>query len=332
MNPGLGVVARLLVRNGTLRTGDVLLAGQGYGRVRRMTDSHGQEIDQAPPSTPVEVSGLDAMPEAGDKFYVVEELDEARSVSEDRRQRARDASLATVPKHTLEDILGRIEAGKADVISLIIKADVQGSIEAIVGSLNKLSTAEVRVNVLHTAVGGITTGDVQLAEASDAIIIGFNAVPDASSRQLAERIGVDIRQYRIIYDIIDDIRKVLEEGLRPRCGCKCWATPRSARCSGFREWAPSPAAMSPTAWSTATRSCGSRGTTSWSRTSGASRASSGSRTTPARSAPEWSAASKSPATTTSRKAMCWSSTRRWKWRGSFRRQVRSSQLVNQSTS
>jgi translation initiation factor IF-2 len=215
MSPGLGVVARLLVRDGTLKVGQVLLAGQGYGKVRRMTDSRGQDIDQAGPSTPVEVSGLDAMPEAGDKFYVAEDLDEARNVAEDRRMRARDAALATVPKHTLEDILGRIEAGKADVISLIIKADVQGSIEAIVNSLNKLSTPEVRVDILHATVGGITTGDVQLAEASDAIIIGFNAVPDANARQLAERAGVDIRHYRIIYEIIDDIRKALEEGLAP---------------------------------------------------------------------------------------------------------------------
>jgi translation initiation factor IF-2 len=215
MSPGLGVVARLLVRDGTLKVGQVLLAGQGYGKVRRMTDSRGQDIDQAGPSTPVEVSGLDAMPEAGDKFYVAEDLDEARNVAEDRRMRARDAALATVPKHTLEDILGRIEAGKADVISLIIKADVQGSIEAIVSSLNKLSTPEVRVDILHATVGGITTGDVQLAEASDAIIIGFNAVPDANARQLAERSGVDIRHYRIIYEIIDDIRKALEEGLAP---------------------------------------------------------------------------------------------------------------------
>jgi translation initiation factor IF-2 len=215
MSPGLGVVARLLVRDGTLKVGQVLLAGQGYGKVRRMTDSRGKDIDEAGPSTPVEVSGLDAMPEAGDKFYVAEDLDQARNVAEDRRMRARDAALATVPKHTLEDILGRIEAGKADVISLIIKADVQGSIEAIVNSLNKLSTPEVRVNILHATVGGITTGDVQLAEASDAIIIGFNAVPDANARQLAERTGVDIRHYQIIYEIIDDIRKALEEGLAP---------------------------------------------------------------------------------------------------------------------
>ncbi len=215
MDSGLGVVARLLVRDGTLKVGQVLLAGQGYGKVRRMTDSRGKDIDQAGPSTPVEVSGLDAMPEAGDKFYVAEDLDQARNVAEDRRMRARDAALATSPKHTLEDILGRIEAGKADVISLIVKADVQGSIEAIVSSLNKLSTPEVRVNILHATVGGITTGDVQLAEASDAIIIGFNAVPDANARQLAERTGVDIRQYRIIYEIIDDIRKALEEGLAP---------------------------------------------------------------------------------------------------------------------
>jgi translation initiation factor IF-2 len=215
MDSGLGVLARLLVRGGTLRVGDVLLAGGGYGRVRHMIDSHGHPIDEAGPSTPVEVAGLNEMPEAGDRFYAGANLDQARSVAEDRRQQTRSDSLAAIPERSLESLLGRIEAGKATELALIIKADVQGSIEAIVNSLEKLSTSEVRVNILHAAVGGITTGDVSLAEASDALIIGFNAVPDPSARQLAERQGVDIRHYRIIYEIIDDMRKALEEGLSP---------------------------------------------------------------------------------------------------------------------
>ncbi len=215
MDSGLGVLARLLVRDGTLRAGDILLAGAGYGRVRLMVDDRGRPIGEAGPSTPVEVAGLDEIPEAGDRFYVLDDLDRARAVAEDRRQRSRAADLATVPERTLDAMLKRIEAGQATELNLIIKADVQGSIEAITGSIEKLSTDEVRVKVLHAAVGGITAGDVALAEASDALIIGFNAVPDAAARQLAEAAGVDIRLYRIIYDIIEDIRKALEEGLAP---------------------------------------------------------------------------------------------------------------------
>ncbi len=216
MDSGLGVLARLLIRNGTLKVGDIILGGQGFGRVRHMLDDRGRPIDQAGPSTPVEVAGFDEIPAAGDKFHVLGDLDTARAAAEDRRQQARAKDLAAVPERTLESLLGKIEAGKSTELPLIIKADVQGSIEAIVGSINKLGSGqEVRVNILHAAVGGITTGDVSLAEASNAIIIGFNAVPDAAARQLAEAEGVDIRLYRIIYDILEDIRKALEEGLAP---------------------------------------------------------------------------------------------------------------------
>jgi translation initiation factor IF-2 len=216
MGAGMGVLARLLVRNGTLKVGDIVLAGCGYGRVRNMVDDRGKPIDSAGPSTPVEVSGFDEIPGSGDKFYVLKDLDTARSAAQERRQQARTKDLAAVPERTLESLLGKIEAGKATELPLIIKADVQGSIEAIVGSINKLSGGqEVRVNILYAAVGGITTGDVSLAEASNAIIIGFNAVPDAAARQLAEADGVDIRLYRIIYEILEDIRKALEEGLAP---------------------------------------------------------------------------------------------------------------------
>ncbi len=215
IDPARGALARLLVRNGTLKVGDIVLAGRSYGRVRQLVDDKGKDIPSAGPSTPVEVAGLDGVAEAGDKFYVVADLDQARTAAEDRRHRTRTRQLAAGPKATLESLLSKIEQGETSEVPLIIKADVQGSIEALRGSLEKLSTAEAKVNILHAAVGGVTIGDVTLAEASGALIIGFNAVPDAACRQMAEEKGVDIRVYRVIYDIVDDVRKALEEGLTP---------------------------------------------------------------------------------------------------------------------
>jgi translation initiation factor IF-2 len=216
MDTGRGALARLLVRNGSLRVGAVVLAGRGFGRVRQMLDDKGKETAEAGPSTPVEVAGLDEVPEAGDHFYVVADLDAARAVAEDRRRAGRAEQLATAgSRPSLEKLLSQIAAGEINEVPLIIKADVQGSVEALTGSLERLGTDEVRVDILHAAVGGISTGDVTLAEASGAIVIGFNAVPDAAARQLAERTGVDIRTYRVIYDIVDDVRKLLEEGLAP---------------------------------------------------------------------------------------------------------------------
>jgi translation initiation factor IF-2 len=215
IDPARGPLARLLVRNGTLKVGDIVLAGRSHGRVRQLIDDKGKDILSAGPSTPVEVAGMDGVAEAGDKFYVVADLDQARTAAEDRRHRMRTRQLAAGPKATLESLLSKIEQGKTSEVPLIIKADVQGSIEALTGSLEKLSTIEAKVNILHAAVGGITTGDVTLAEASAALIIGFNVVPDTSARQLAEDKGVDIRVYRVIYDIVDDVHKALEEGLTP---------------------------------------------------------------------------------------------------------------------
>ena len=215
MDTSLGATARLLVLDGTLRIGDVLLAGKGYGRVRRMVDANGLEVDEAGPATPVEVSGLDEVPEAGDRFYVTEDIDRARSVAEDRRARSRTESLAMAGPVTLENLFSHIEAGEVNEVAFIVKGDVQGTVEALVASLNKQGTDEIRLNVIHHAVGGITTGDVTLAEASNAIIIGFNVVPDAKARKLAEKTGVDIRLYRVIYEILEDVRKVLSEGLAP---------------------------------------------------------------------------------------------------------------------
>ncbi|MFA6132993.1 MAG: translation initiation factor IF-2 [Phycisphaerae bacterium] len=215
MDPGLGAVARLLVLNGTLKVGGVLLAGCGYGRVRQMTDDHGRVISEAGPATPVEVSGLDEVPAAGDRFYVVESIDDARVVAEDHRANARTASLGSSRHITLENLLSEIQAGNRNELALIVKADVQGTLEALVGSLKKLGTDEVGLNVMHSAVGGISTGDVALAEASGAIIVGFNVVPDSIARQQAEAKGVDIRLYRIIYDLLEDVRTALSEGLAP---------------------------------------------------------------------------------------------------------------------
>jgi translation initiation factor IF-2 len=215
MDPGMGTVARLLVKNGTLKVGDVVLAGRSLGRVRAMLDDKGRNIDSAGPASPVQISGLDEVPDAGDRFMVAADIDEARTAAEERRHTDRARDLATSPKRSLEDLLGQIEAGEINELAVIIKADVQGSMQAITGSLDKLATDEVRVNILHSGVGGVSTGDVSLAEASNAIIIAFNVVADAAARNLAEAKGVDIRQYRVIYDIVDDMQKALEEGLAP---------------------------------------------------------------------------------------------------------------------
>jgi translation initiation factor IF-2 len=215
MDPGFGALARLLVLNGALKIGDVLLAGKGYGHVRSIIDDHGRSLSQALPGTPVEVAGLDEIPEAGDRFYAVDDLDAARAAAEQARADARTKGLALPPKQDLATLLSQIEAGEANELAIIIKADVQGSIEAITGAISKLGTTETRVKILHAAAGGISTGDVTLAEASGAVIVGFNVVADPSARQLAKDRGVDVRLYRIIYDLIDDIRTALEEGLAP---------------------------------------------------------------------------------------------------------------------
>jgi translation initiation factor IF-2 len=183
--------------------------------VRQMVDHLGQGIDSAGPSSPVEVSGLDELPQAGDRFYAVQSIEEAQQVTDARRQAARQASLTFSQPKTLQGLLDQIQAGKTTELPIILKADVQGSAEALASSIGKLGTDEIRVKILHAAVGGITAGDVMLAEASSAIIIGFNVVADAAARQLAEENTVDIRTYRIIYEVIDDIRAALERGLAP---------------------------------------------------------------------------------------------------------------------
>jgi translation initiation factor IF-2 len=199
-----------------LKVGDIVIAGRGYGRVRSIFSDSGENIKLAGPAMPVAITGLDEVPEAGDRFFVVSDLDEARTVAEERRSedRAKTLSGSTTPK-TLEEMIGQLEEGEIKEIPIILKADVQGSIEAIVGVLGKLGSEETRLNIMQTGVGGVTTGDVTLAEASGALIIGFNVVADASARRLAEQLKVDVRSYRVIYDITEDMRRALEEGLAP---------------------------------------------------------------------------------------------------------------------
>ena len=210
-----GVLAGLLVKNGTLKVGDVILCGGAAGRVRNILDYRGKTIKQAPPATPVEITGLDEVPDAGDRFYVVEDLTRAKDVAQERRQTQRAQSLAAAPQTTLENLFDRIEAGASSEVKLIVKADVQGSIEALLGSLRKVEIEEVKVTVLHSGVGGITEGDVLLAEASDAIVLGFRVTADSRSRLLAEQKGVEIRTYRVIYQLIEDIEQAVRGMLTP---------------------------------------------------------------------------------------------------------------------
>ncbi len=215
MDPGMGVLSSMLVLDGTMKQGDIILAGSGFGRVRSIRDDHGRAITETGPATPVEVAGLSELPEAGDKFFVVSSLDQARAVTEQRRQAIRAKDLATGPKMGLESMLSQIGAGEVNELALIVKADVQGSVEALTASLNKLGTDEAKLKILQAAAGGITTGDVTLAEASNALIIGFNVLADPNARQLAESKGVTIRHYRVIYNILEDVRDALEKGLAP---------------------------------------------------------------------------------------------------------------------
>ena len=212
---GRGAVATVLIQRGTLRVGDIFVAGSEWGRVRALLDDRGQNILEGGPSTPVEVLGLNGTPLAGDDFVVAENESRARDIADFRQRRRRDASAATGARGTLEQMFSQIAAGVAKELPVVVKSDVQGSLEAIVGSLEKISTSEVSMRVLHSAVGGINESDVILAKASNAVIIGFNVRANPQARELARRDGVEIRYYSIIYDLIDDMRKALSGLLAP---------------------------------------------------------------------------------------------------------------------
>ena len=215
LDKGRGPVATLLVQEGTLKTGEAFIAGSHYGRVRAMLNDKGQKIGEALPSTPVEVVGFTDIPEAGETFIVVSEERMAKQISLYRQEKTREKELSKLSKVSLEELYDKIKKGEVKELNVIIKADVQGSIEAVKEALKKFPTDQVKVNVLHDAVGGITETDVNLASASNAIIIGFNVRPGVKAQSLAEEEHVDIRTYSVIYDAITDIRNALEGLLEP---------------------------------------------------------------------------------------------------------------------
>ena len=216
LDKGKGPVATLLVQNGTLKSGDILIAGTSVGRVRTMTDDKGRAIAQAGPSTPVEITGLGEVPSAGDVFNAVADEKLARELVEQRKHEAKEEEFSRYNKVTLDNLFEQISEGEMKELPVIVKADVQGSVEAVRQSLEKLSNEEVKVKVIHGAVGAVSEGDVMLASASKAIIVGFNVRPDPVAKMNAEQNGVDIRLYRIIYDAIEDLTAAMKGMLSPK--------------------------------------------------------------------------------------------------------------------
>ena len=214
LDKGRGPIATLLVQNGTLKQGDTIIAGTAVGRVRAMTDDRGHSVKEAGPSVPVEITGLAEVPQAGDEFNAVEDERMARTLAEQRRQKAKDEVFSANAKVSLDDLFAQISEGVKE-LNIIVKADVGGSAEAVKQSLEKLSNEEVRVRVIHSAVGGITEGDVMFAAASNAIIVGFNVRPDKAAIDSADRQSVDIRTYRIIYECIEEISAAMKGMLAP---------------------------------------------------------------------------------------------------------------------
>ncbi|MEM9617390.1 MAG: translation initiation factor IF-2 [Pseudomonadota bacterium] len=215
LDKGRGAVATLLVERGSLKRGDIMVAGAEWGKVRAMSDDKGAQVKEAGPAYPVEVLGLNGVPEPGDKFYVVESEARAREVADFRARQRRDKDAAQSSGSSLEQMMAQLQDAEIKELPIVIKGDVQGSVEAIVSSLDKMSTDEVRVKVLHTGVGGISESDVILAGASGAAVIGFNVRANKQAREEAERGNVEIRYYSVIYDLLDDIKGVLTGMLEP---------------------------------------------------------------------------------------------------------------------
>jgi len=215
LDKGRGPVATVIVQKGTLKVGDSIIAGTAYGKVRALIDDKGKKVKSAGPSMPVEILGLSEVPNAGDILYVVSDEKTARQISEIRKEKEKQKYFASSSKITLQDLYSQIKEGKVKELNIIVKADVQGSVEALKQALEKLSNDEVRVRVIHGGVGAITETDVTLASASNAIIIGFNVRPNSMAMQLAEREKVEIKTYRIIYEAIDDIQAAMKGMLEP---------------------------------------------------------------------------------------------------------------------
>ncbi len=214
LDKGRGPVASVLVQNGTLRVGDTIIVGEVSGRIRALVNDKGKNVKKAGPSEPVEIVGLDDLPEAGDTFNVIDEK-YARQLAEKRQQFRREQELKKYQRVKLEDLFDRIKEGEMKELNIVLKADVHGSVEAIQQSLEQLSSEEIRVKVIHGGVGAINESDVMLASASDAIVFGFNVRPDPIAKRVAERENVDLRMYRIIYNIIDDVKKAMAGMLEP---------------------------------------------------------------------------------------------------------------------
>lgn len=215
LSEGRGVVANVLIQDGTLRQGDIILCGKTFGRARLITNDRGIEIKEAGPTTPVSVSDFSEVPEAGDKFYVVGDIQKAREIAQERQKKERETSLSKHQHVTLDSLYSKIAEGKVKEIKVILKADYKGSVEVLKKALEELSTPEIKVKILHCGVGGITESDVLLADASDAIVIGFYVTAEDKARILAEEKGVDVRLYKIIYDATNEIKAAMEGMLEP---------------------------------------------------------------------------------------------------------------------
>jgi len=214
-SPTRGTVATLLIKEGIMNKGDVVLAGCAYGRVKTLKDGFGKGVKSATSSTPVEITGLQFVPNAGDRFYVLDDINKAKAAAEENKMLQREGALTKRTKITLDNLFTQIKAGNVKELNLILRADVQGSVDVLLKYLSELSTEEVKLNILHSATGGISEGDVVLAEASNAIIIGFNVVADEHVAKLAEKKGVEIRFYNIIYRITEDLHKSMAGMLEP---------------------------------------------------------------------------------------------------------------------
>jgi len=215
MSPQLGPVATLLIKEGRLSKGDVVLAGGAFGKVKSLKDSYGKKIKSATSSMPVEITGLSDVPQAGDRFYSLDDINRAKAAAEENQMLSRESSLVKRAQVTLDNLFSQIEAGKTEELNLIIRADVQGSVDVLTKYLSELSTDEVKVKILHAAPGGITEGDCLLAEASNAIIIGFNVVSEEHVAKIAEAKGIEIRLYDVIYRITEDLQKSMAGLLKP---------------------------------------------------------------------------------------------------------------------
>lgn len=216
LDKGKGPVATVIIQEGTLREGDAFVSGLTYGRVRAMFDSYGNRVKEATPSTPVEIVGFEELPSAGDDFIVMEDEEKARKVAEYRQRKAREAETAQITKISLEKLFEKLKEGELKELKIVLKADTQGTLEALKSSLQKLSTDKVKVSVIRAGIGAISESDVMLASASDAIVIGFNVKPTSQAKEVAKKEGVDIRFYDVIYHLLEDIKKAMAGLLEPR--------------------------------------------------------------------------------------------------------------------